>query len=232
MRVGLSGYSYKPWQGEDRFYPVELKQREFLSFYAGRYDIVEMDGSWYRMPATAQVEAWNLGTPPGFSFCFKAHRQVTHMARLKEEALEPLQFMMRRLEPMKDRLGPVLLQLPPNLKRDDERLKGFLGKLSEATYHRRWAVEFRNDSWNDAAVEQILRDHDVAWVASDTDDVDAVRRDTASFIYARLRKTDYDESALDGRKRYFEAAGKPSFVFCKHEDDGAPWVWADYLLGK
>ena len=136
MRVGLSGYSYKPWQGDDRFYPVGLKQAEFLSFYANRYDLVEMDGSWYRMPGTAQVEAWNAGTPPGFHFCFKAHRQVTHMARLKPEALEPLQFMMKRLEPMKERLGPILLQLPPNLKRDDDRLKNFLEKLPETTYHR------------------------------------------------------------------------------------------------
>lgn len=232
MRVGLSGYSYKPWQGEDRFYPVGLKQAEFFSFYASRYDIVEMDGTWYRMPATSQVEAWGTAAPEGFCFCFKAHRQVTHMARLKPEALEPLQFMMKRLEPMKDRLGPVLLQLPPNLKRDDERLKHFLGRLPETTYHRQWAVEFRNETWHDENVEAILREHNVAWVASDTDEADAQRRNTANFSYARLRKLEYDHEALDEWRSYFEATGKESYVFCKHEDEGSPWIWADYLLRK
>lgn len=232
IRVGLSGYSYKPWQGEDRFYPPGLKQKEFLAFYADRYNVVEMDGTWYRMPATAQVEAWNAGVPERFCFCFKAHRQVTHMARLKDEAIEPLKFMMKRLEPLRERLGPVLLQLPPNLKRDDARLQNFLSQLPGATYQRQFAIEFRNPTWHDEAVEQILRNANVAWVASDTDEADAQRRDTADFQYARLRKSEYDDNALSEWHAYFKRTAKPAFVFCKHEDEGAPWLWADALLRK
>ena len=83
LYVGLSGFSYKPWQGEGRFYPPELKQKDFFAYYAERYEAVEMDGSWYRMPAETAVASYKQAAPEGFKFCFKAHRQVTHMARLK-----------------------------------------------------------------------------------------------------------------------------------------------------
>ena len=153
------------------------------------------------------------------------------MSRLKPEAIEPLQFMMKRLEPLGGRLGPVLIQLPPNFKRDVERLRAFLGALPQAApWHRQWAVEFRHATWEDEEVETTLREHNVAWVAADTDAADAQRRDTADFGYARLRKSEYDLAALDSWKSYWAATDKTQFVFCKHEDEGSPWVWADYLL--
>lgn len=229
--VGLSGFSYKPWQGEGRFYPPGLKQKEFLSFYLQRYPGVEMDGTWYRMPTEDASRGYLAQTPESFRFCFKAHRQVTHMARLKPEAIEPLQEMVRRLQPMKERLGPLLLQLPPNLKRDDERLKAFLGRLAgEVPNQKRFAIEFRNTTWHEDAVEKILRDHNVAWVAAETDDAEAQKRDTADFAYSRLRKSEYSNEELDAWARYFHGLGKDCFIFCKHEDEGSPWIWADRLL--
>ncbi len=228
--IGLSGYSYKPWQGEGRFYPPELKQREFLDFYSKRYEAVEMDGTWYRMPGEEAVTNYLAGAPEGFKFCFKAHRQVTHMARLKPEAIEPLKFMLKRLEPMRVKLGPILLQLPPNLKRSDERLKAFLAELpKEIPAQKQWAIEFRNDTWDEPEVETILKDHNVAWVAADTDEKAAQRRDTADFCYARLRRSEYDVDRLADWSSYFLGRGKDCFVFCKHEDEGSPWIWADQL---
>jgi len=231
VRIGLSGFSYKPWQGEGRFYPAELKQKDFLPFYAERYNAVEMDGTWYRMPSEDGVKSWLANSPEDFKFCFKAHRQVTHLARLKPEAIEPLKFMLKRLEPMRPRLGPILLQLPPNLKRDDARLESFLAALpAEIPAQTQWAVEFRNESWHTTEVEAILRKHNVAWVAAETDDAPAQRRNTANYGYARLRKSEYDSKELKGWAEYFQSIGGPVYAFCKHEDEGAPWIWADELL--
>jgi uncharacterized protein YecE (DUF72 family) len=233
IHIGLSGYSYKPWQGPDRFYPEGLKPANFLRHYAARFETVELDGTWYRMPSDQAVRAWADQTPEGFVFCPKAHRQITHLRRLKPEALESLQFMMERLSPLAacGRLGPVLLQLPPNLRRDDDRLGGFLSRLPK---DRRWAIEFRHESWNTPEVEAMLRGWGVSWVAAETDDTPAERRITADFCYLRLRRTDYPDAALaawaDWLKEAAEA-GRDSFVFFKHEDEGSPWISAERLVG-
>src|SRR3989440_4509845 len=232
IHIGLSGYSYKPWQGPGRFYPEGLKQAEFLSYYASRYDTVELDGTWYRMPSEEMVRAWLAHTPEGFLFAPKAHRQVTHLHRLKPEALESLSFMIGRCAPLSasGRLGPILLQLPPNLRRDDGRLAAFLAGLPQGF---RWAMEFRHPSWNVMEIETLMRAHQIAWVAAETDDVPAERRDTAAFRYARLRRSVYDEAALREWARWLQEAaqgGMDSFVFLKHEDEGSPWISADRLL--
>lgn len=230
VRVGLSGFSYKPWQGEGRFYPPELKAYQFLDFYAQRYTAVEMDGTWYRMPSEEGVAKWRDGTPAGFEFCPKMHRDVTHMRRLKPEAFDSAKFFLGRLKPLAEagRLGPVLVQLPPNMKKDVERLDAF---LSEFAAGNRLALEFRHESWNDDAVAETLHRHNAAFVASDTDEMDAVRRDTADFAYARLRKCDYSDDDLREWAAHFRGLGKPTWVFLKHEDEGSPWIWADALLG-
>ena len=230
--IGLSGYSYKAWQGPGRFYPDGLKQPQFLSYYAGCYDTVELDGTWYRMPSEAMVSAWMGHTQDGFLFAPKAHRQITHLRRLKPEALESVGAMIERLAPLMaaGRLGPILLQLPPNLRRDDGRLDAFLSGLPEGL---RWAMEFRNPSWNVEEIETLLRKHGVAWVAAETDESPAERRDTAAFRYARLRRSAYDEEALRGWAQWCHEAvnaGQDCFVFLKHEDEGAPWIWANRLL--
>jgi uncharacterized protein YecE (DUF72 family) len=230
--IGLSGYSYKPWQGPGRFYPKGLKSSEFLRYYATRYRTVELDGVWYRLPTEQTVRSWIEQTPPTFFFAPKAHRQITHMSRLKPEALPFVQLMLDRLAPLAEsgRLGPILLQLPSNLRRDDARLADFLGKLPPGF---RWAVEFRHDSWRVDEVGALLTRHGVAWAAADTDERPAERRDTVGFCYVRLRRSAYDETALTGwaeRLKKEAQAGKECFVYFKHEDEGSPWMWADRLL--
>jgi uncharacterized protein YecE (DUF72 family) len=230
--IGLSGYSYKPWQGADRFYPPTLKQAGFLGYYATRYDTVELDGVWYRLPTEKAVADWLASTPPHFLFAPKVHRQITHRARLKPECYDFIRLMMGRLNALASakRLGPLLIQLPPNLVRDDDRLAAFLEQLPLGA---RWAIEFRHDSWYDPAVEALLRRVNVSWVAADTDERPAEYRDTADFWYVRLRRSAYTEDELRqwaGRIRKMVGEGKSCYVYCKHEDEGSPWLWADRLL--
>ena len=230
--IGLSGYSYKPWQGPDRFYPPGLRQSDYLKHYATRYDTVELDGVWYRLPSEKAVLDWIASTPDHFVFSPKVHRQITHRSRLKPECYEFLQVMLDRLTPLAQshRLGPLLVQLPPNLPRNDERLAGFLEQLPK-TY--RWAVEFRHDSWHEPAIASLLKQYNISWVAADTDDRPAECLDTADFWYVRLRRSAYDQSDLSGWAGRFTKAvreGRDCFVYCKHEDEGSPWIWADTLL--
>lgn len=248
--VGLSGFSYKEWQGEGLFYPPELKAKDFLRYYSERYDSVEADGTWYRMPSEKGVEGWIANTPDAFRFAPKMHRNVTHVGRLKAETLDSVRFFLKRLRPMADaeKLGPILVQLPPNMKRNDERLAAFLSLLPRtmaesaiaagegrpagpgAERPLRYAIEFRNETWHAPEVEALLREAGVAWVAADTDEADAQRRDTGPIAYVRLRKTDYTPTMLAEWASYLVGLSKEAYVFCKHEDAERPWEWADELV--
>jgi len=230
--IGLSGYSYKAWQGPNRLYPSNIKPSGFLQHYATRYRTVELDGLWYRLPTDRTVQAWLEGTPSGFVYAPKAHREVTHIRRLKPDGLPMLMAMLRRLRPLDvaGKLGPILLQLPPNLKRDDERLATFLGALPRS---HRWAIEFRHDSWHADEVERLLRNYQVAWAAVETEESEAQLRNTADFMYVRLRKSQYSNPHLRIWAERFQQATQQKqdcFVYCKHEDEGSPWVWADELI--
>ena len=140
--------------------------------------------------------------------------------------------MLERLTPLvrQKRLGPILLQLPPNFQRDDDRLKTFLEQVPRTV---RWAVEFRHESWHVPEVEDLLRRYGISWVAADTDESPAQIRDTAEFWYVRLRRSEYTEAALSKWATLFTdmaRRGKDCFIYCKHEDEGSPWIWADRLL--
>jgi len=231
IHIGLSGFSYKPWQGPGRFYPEGLKQGEFLRYYSTRYRTVELDGIWYRFPSEQTVHSWIDQTPSNFLFAPKAHRSITHIHRLKPESYPSAQFLLERLDPLRTqgRLGPILLQLPPNLRRDDDRLQAFLAQLPKDVL---WAMEFRHASWHAPEVEALLRTHNVSWAAVETDETPAERRETAGFCYVRLRRTAYSDKDLGewaGWLKQQAMEGRECFVFCKHEDEGSPWVWADQL---
>ncbi|MFZ4508351.1 MAG: DUF72 domain-containing protein [Fimbriimonas sp.] len=247
--VGLSGFSYEEWQGEGLFYPPTTKASGFFAYYQSRYESVEMDGSWYQMPGEASVKGYIKNSHDRFRFCFKAHRKITHLARLKEAGLEPLQFMLHRIAPLAlvGKLGPILMQLPPNLKRDDDRLRTFFEraprfypKPDSAEWRTpeltdipvQYAVEFRHESWRNDEVEALLRGLGLGWVAADVDELDAQRRVPAAFAYARFRKSDYPEELLADWAAWLrngEANGIINFVFCKHQDAERPWDWADRL---
>lgn len=232
INIGLSGYSYKTWQGSTKFYPPQLKQSDFLRYYSTRYRTVELDGVWFRLPTLSVVTQWIDHTPEHFLFSVKAHRAITHVKRLNSEATPFLHTLLEHLAPLakRQKLGPILLQLPPNFKRNDDRLAQFLQRLPS---DYQWAIEFRHDSWNHTTVEDLLRRFHVAWATVEMDDRPAQCRDTADFVYARLRRSQYSTNDLARWGEYFIQArknGKDSYVYCKHEDDGSPWIWADQLL--
>ncbi|MBC6980259.1 DUF72 domain-containing protein [Caulobacter sp. 17J80-11] len=179
LRVGTSGWTYKDWIGP--FYPEGTKAAGLLAWYASRFDTTEINASFYRVPSEKAVATWRERTPEGFLFAWKASRFITHTKRLKDVG-ESLGFIFGRMDGLGDRFGPVLFQLPPNLKRDDERLAGFLALLPKG---RRCVVEFRHPSWYEAAVFELLRAHDAALCVSDHHHAPAPWEATASFVYVR-----------------------------------------------
>jgi uncharacterized protein YecE (DUF72 family) len=217
--VGTSGWSYKEWKGS--FYPAKLPAEEMLRFYAGRFPTVEVNNSFYRIPAERVLAGWAEQVPPGFRFVLKASRRITHNNRLNDED-GSLGYFLRAINPLGERLGPTLFQLPPTFKQDLDRLQSFLDKLP-----RRWraAVEFRHESWFDDQVYDLLRARRVALVAVDEDESEGPGSPlvpTASWGYARLRRSQYGETALEewvGRLR--QQPWSEAYVFLKHED-GSP----------
>ena len=217
--VGTSGWSYKEWKGS--FYPAKLPQDEMLGFYASRFPTVEVNNSFYRIPSEKVLMGWAEQVPPDFRFVLKASRRITHNSRLADED-GSLEYFLRAVNPLGERLGPTLFQLPPTFKKDAVRLREFLARLP-----KRWlaALEFRHASWFDDEVYDLLRSHDVALVAVDEDETEgkgAPLVPTASWGYFRLRRTAYDTSALEAwAGRIQRAEWTDTYVFLKHED-GSP----------
>jgi uncharacterized protein YecE (DUF72 family) len=217
--VGTSGWSYKEWKGT--FYPPKLPAEEMLRFYAGHFPTVEVNNSFYRIPAERVLASWAEQVPPTFRFVVKASRRVTHNNRLNDED-GSLAYFLRAVNPLGDRLGPTLFQLPPTFKKDLDRLRAFLAALP-----RRWAaaMEFRHPSWFVEEVYDQLRARDVALVAVDEDETEGPGSPlvpTASWGYLRLRRAAYDRAALEGWVGRIR--GNPwseAYVFLKHED-GSP----------
>ena len=146
LYVGTSGYSYKEWKGT--FYPEELPKKQMLRFYGERFRTVEINNTFYRMPKESVLEAWAAEVPADFKFVLKASQRITHMQRLKD-AGDSVSYLLDVAGVLKERLGPLLFQLPPYLKKDAPRLREFLALLPP---NRRAAFEFRHQSWFDPEV--------------------------------------------------------------------------------
>jgi uncharacterized protein YecE (DUF72 family) len=226
LYVGTSGYSYKEWKGS--FYPEKLPAKEMLPYYASRLQAVELNNTFYRMPQPAMVESWKSQVPDNFRFSVKASQRITHFKRLKD-AGDETRFMLETVSALQDRLGVVLFQLPPNMKKDLQRLEGFLSELPSTTPA---AFEFRHPTWFDDEVLDLLRGQNRALVVSDTDDLPAHNIDkTADWGYLRLRRVSYSDTDLAGWLERMRAQDwKTTFVFFKHEDEGTgPKLAAEFL---
>lgn len=156
MLIGTSGWQYKDWRGP--FYPRDLPQRLWLEHYAGAFGTVEVNNAFYRLPERSTFEAWRERTPDGFVVGVKASRFLTHVRRLREPQ-EPVGRLMERAAGLGDRLGPVLLQLPPTMRVDVAALDATLAAFPAGV---RVAVEPRHDSWWVDEVRQVLRDRGAA----------------------------------------------------------------------
>ncbi len=226
--VGTSGYSYAEWKGS--FYPEKMPQAKMFAYYAERFRTVEINNTFYKMPSSELIEGWRDASPPGFSFVLKAPQRITHIFRLKPEAADTLKVFLDRAALLGDKLGPILFQLPPNMKKDAERLAGFLALLPEGT---RAAFEFRNESWFDDEVLALLREKCVALCVADSEKISAPIISTANYGYFRLRDEGYDDAAIVGWRDKIVglAAGWDHVhVFFKHEEAGQGPIFAKRLL--
>lgn len=156
LRVGTSGYDYSHWR--DRFYPPDLPKKEWLSFYAARFDTVEINATFYRLPRPETFDRWAGLAPPGFTYALKFSRYGSHLKHLKDAA-QTVGLFLDRAERLGPTLGPILVQLPPRWNVDPARLEAF---LEVAPKRHRWALEFRHPSWLCPEVLRILRRHRAA----------------------------------------------------------------------
>jgi uncharacterized protein YecE (DUF72 family) len=216
LYVGTSGYSYKEWKGS--FYPEKLAAKDMLPYYSSKLPAVELNNTFYRMPKREMVESWKEQVPESFRFSVKAAQRITHFKRLKDAADET-RYMLETVSALDDRLGVVLYQLPPNMKKDLERLETFLKTLPP---NPRAAFEFRHPTWFDDDVLQMLRSENRALCVSDTDDLPVSHIEkTADWGYLRLRRVVYSTADLrEWISRMKAQDWKHTFVFFKHEDEG------------
>ncbi len=228
LYAGTSGFAYAKWKPD--FYPQKLAAKNFLQHYATRLNAVEINYTFRQLPKAATLEGWVTATPSEFRFACKAHMRITHINRLKESEFTELFF--KALEPLRasKRLGPVLFQLPPNLKLDLPLLSAFVERLPTDILH---TFEFRNTSWLTDEVYGLLQKHRVALCLAESDKLEIPRVITADFVYARLRKENYSAPELAdiaARTKDQLAAGRDVYLFFKHEDDPAGAIQAEGLL--
>lgn len=178
--IGCSGWQYKHWRGA--FYPADLPQARWLEYYTQRFDTVEINNSFYRLPESATFLAWRERAPRGFVYAVKASRFLTHLKKLKDPAA-PLALFFSRADQLGPALGPVLYQLPPRWPANLERLTTFLKTLPK---RRRHAIEFREASWYTDEVFALLKRYHVALCLHDMRGSATGRRRVAPFVYARF----------------------------------------------
>jgi uncharacterized protein YecE (DUF72 family) len=232
LRAGTSGYSYKEWKGS--FYPDDLPASAMLGYYAERFASVEINNTFYRMPNKSVLEKWSSEVPDGFTFVLKASQRITHQKRLKD-AGDEVKYFLDTASVLGPKLGPILFQLPPNAKKNAERLASFLELLPKG---QRVAFEFRHESWSDEEIFSLLRGAGAALCHSDAEDDDAAEDApaeeevapiepiapklvaTAPFGYLRLRRCLYEDGGLGAWAQRIKAEPWDDvFVFFKHEDE-------------
>lgn len=224
--IGTSGFSYKEWKG--KFYPEDLSASDMLRFYGQRLPAVELNNTFYKMPRSSVLESWSNQVPNNFHFAIKASRRITHIKRLKDVA-EETKYLLDKLEILGERLGVILFQLPPYLRKDISRLQSFIDLLPEPSCA---AFEFRHESWNEGDVRDLLRSRNFALCVADTDDgLEAPTRSTADWGYLRLRREVYSRADLIAWRRYImDRKWEKAYVFFKHEDEGAGPRLAEQFL--
>ena len=215
LYVGTSGYSYKEWKGS--FYPEKLSAKKMLSYYGERFRTVEINSSFRQMPKPSVLEAWAAEVPTDFKFVLKAPQQITHFQRLKNSG-ETVATFLDVAGTLKKRLGPLLFQLRPDMKKDAERLRDFLALLPKG----RAAFEFRHQSWfADEIFDLLRRSRAALCIAEAEDDLQVPFVSTADFGYLRLRRPEYSDAELKSWvKRVQGQRWKNAFVFFKHEHEG------------
>jgi uncharacterized protein YecE (DUF72 family) len=228
--VGTSGWSYTSWR--PKFYPEGTKNAAFLRYYATRLATIEINYTFNHLPTEKNVAQWTAATPDDFVFALKASQQITHRKQLREPA-ETLPIFFERARPLGRRLGPILFQTPPWVRRDDERLAMFLAALPRDL---RCVLEVRDPSWYAPEVYDLLKTANVALVHAEGEKAPSpveTLGETADFAYARLRERNgYPDEAVDAwakRLGALLAAGKDVYAYFRHDEDGSNALSAERL---
>ena len=182
FHVGCSGWSYEDWVGP--FYPKGTKPKDFLRNYSSVFDAVEIDSTFYRIPNQFMISLWKKNTPDGFLFSPKFPKKITHEKKLKNVS-DTLTYFSKTLAGLGEKLGPMVVQLPPSFKYESG-LKDLENFISELKTGFRYAVEFRHESWFRPDVYQLLRSNNVASCWSINQYVDSPKELTSNFIYNRM----------------------------------------------
>ena len=223
IRIGTSGWHYAHWRGP--FYPARTPASRKLTFYTERFDTVELNNTFYRLPSRPALEKWRDETPGPFCFAAKGSRYLTHAKKLKDPEQGIARFF-DRIEVLGSKLGPILFQLPPQWPANPERLAEFLEALPSGP---RYAFEFRNETWNNGEVEKILRSHGAAYCIFNLAGYQSPLTVTANFVYVRLHgpggryQGSYPNSALKDwadRVSEWKSHRKHVYVYFDNDDSG------------
>lgn len=229
-QVGTSGWAYATWK--PKFYPPEVQTAGLLRHYASRLRTVEVNYTFNHLPTAKTIAGWTAATPPDFVFALKASQRITHFDTLRHPA-DTLPLFWEKVRPLGERLGPVLFQMPPWLKRDDELLAGFVAELPAG---QRCAVEFRDTSWYAPEVYRILSLRRVALCHAEGERAPSpleTLEGGSDFAYLRLRdERGYDDRAVElwaGRCRGLLQQGRDVYAYFRHDDDGSNGIAAEHL---
>jgi uncharacterized protein YecE (DUF72 family) len=213
--IGTSGFGYKEWKGI--FYPEKIDPKEMLRFYSERFNTVEINNTFYHMPTEGLLTSWAGQVPDDFVFAFKAPQIITHMKRLRNVE-EETGYLFRTLSLLEKKLGPVLFQFPKSFKADRPQMEAFLD-LIPPDYA--CAFDFRNPSWHEIEILELLQQRRCSLCLEDTDD-NLIQKITATapWGYLRLRRSDYSEADLSQwMERIQSQKWENAFVFFKHEEE-------------
>jgi uncharacterized protein YecE (DUF72 family) len=224
IRIGCSGWHYDHWTGP--FYPEGTKPEDMLAVYAERFDAVEVNNTFYSLPDKATLDDWTGTVPADFRFAVKGSRYLTHMKKLKDPQ-EPIDRLFTAIDPLGDRLGPVLFQLPGGWNANPERLDAFLGQLPKGHCY---AVECRDESWHDVPVYEVLSRHDAAFVIYEyAGTITPLQATSATLVYIRLHgpgeayQGSYDDETLDTwaeRIAAWRDGGRSVWCFFDNDQNG------------
>jgi uncharacterized protein YecE (DUF72 family) len=215
--IGTSGFQYAEWKGT--FYPEDLSTAKMLPFYAERFSSTEINYTFHRIPSEKTIDNWCKATPATFQFSLKAPQKVTHFAKLRN-CQDTLIYFYGVISSLERKLGPVLFQLPPALKKDAALLGSFLQDLPQGM---RAAFEFRHESWLDEEVFHLLRNKNVALCIADSEKLSTAPVATSNYGYLRLRRADYQDQDVARWADIIRAQSSnwsDAYVYFKHEESG------------
>src|SRR5579859_3126964 len=216
VHIGTSGWAYPSWKPD--FYPAKTPSSKFLDYYSTQLNCVEVNYTFRARPTVTTLQNWAAATPEDFTFVAKAHQRITHIKRLTDVE-QDVDAFFAALQPLLHarKLGPVLFQLPPNLKADAARLAKFLKSLPKDAPS---AIEYRNQSWFNDQIYALMREHNVALCIAESDDLAVPEVFTANFAYYRLRKSEYNDKEIEEVEQRLRAAAQEHevYAFLKHEE--------------